>query len=70
MAGLAPRGLALTLELLPGPTKAVVAAALAGVAADICIASRAPAHCLSFRVPYDDDVFRVRGWRWSSAAAR
>ena len=62
MAGLsAMAGLGVTLELLPAPTKAVVAAALAGVAADICIASRAPAQCLSYRVPYDEDVFQVRG---------
>jgi hypothetical protein len=58
-------GLAVTLEFLQGPTRQLVASALAagaataaaGAAADLLLAHAAPAHCLVLRQPYDDDVF-------------
>jgi hypothetical protein len=61
-------GLAVTLELLQGPSRQLVASALAasagvaataaaGAAADLLLAHAAPAHCLVLRQPYDDDVF-------------
>ena len=53
--------LRLTLQLLPAPSKALVASALGGVAADIVLSSSNPAHCLVYRVAYDDEAFQVCG---------
>lgn len=64
---LVPRGLCamsasgtkLTLQLLQGPTAALVSSAVAGVASGVCLTR--PAHCASYHlIPYDDDVFQVR----------
>ena len=52
-------GLRLTLQLLSGPTKALVASGVGGLAllgSSCCN----PALCYVSRLPYDDDVFKVR----------
>jgi hypothetical protein len=65
------QGLQLTLGLLPSPSKALVASALAGVAADLALSSGNPAHCLAYRPAYDEQAFQVRaaaGWRTPAVA--
>lgn len=49
-----------TLQLLHGPTKALVASALAGLAADLAQSSSNPALCFVQRPAYDDEAFLVR----------
>ena len=53
-------GLRLTLQLLSGPTKALVASSVGGGLALLASSSYNPALCYVSRLAYDDDVFKVR----------
>ena len=54
-------GLGVTLQLLQGPTKSLVASALgAGLGASVLLGAAAPpALSYAFRLPYDEDVIQV-----------
>jgi hypothetical protein len=54
------QGLQLTLELLVGPSRALVSSALVGVGVPLAASALNPALCFTFRAPYDDDVFKAR----------
>lgn len=48
-----------TLQLLQGPTRLLVGSALTGLAAELALTSRQPAHCYVFKPTYDDEAFQV-----------
>jgi hypothetical protein len=50
--------LRLTLQLLPVPTKAVVAAAFADLGVDL-LTNPGPSLCFVPRIAYDDNIFKV-----------
>lgn len=52
------QALQVTLQLLQGPSRALVGSALVAVGAELSVGR--PARCYVYRQPYDDDVFGVR----------
>jgi hypothetical protein len=59
-------GVSATLGLLQGPTKLLVASAVASIGADVVLSAHTPALCYVARWAYDQDVFTVRPARLPS----